>query len=116
MALLLLLLFFIGFFTTPNALSFHRYYRKQLADLFLRFSGNYDNMPLGKVFNAKIRGSERLHQSLPLVQYLPELDEPAERRGFSGTKTSDYFCSVHFFVVPNLWGMCLLTAISIIKE
>ena len=40
----MVLLFLIGYFTNPNALSFHRYYRKQLADLFLRFSGEHKNI------------------------------------------------------------------------
>ncbi len=39
-AIIAVLLFLLVFFTNPNTLSFHRFYRKQLADLFLRFSGD----------------------------------------------------------------------------
>ncbi|MBK6997816.1 MAG: hypothetical protein IPH31_24105 [Lewinellaceae bacterium] len=99
-----MLLFFIGFFTNPNALSFHRYYRKQLADLFLRFSGNYDNMPLGKVFNAKSDDPKDYISPYPLFNTCLNLMNPLKDEAFQGTKTSDYFLLSPFFCGSKLVG------------
>ncbi len=98
------LLFFIGFFTNPNALSFHRYYRKQLADLFLRFSGDHDNMPLGKVFDAKSDNPKDYISPYPLINTCLNLMNPLKDEAFQGTKTSDYFLLSPFFCGSKLVG------------
>jgi hypothetical protein len=85
------LLFILGYFINPNALSFHRYYRKQLADLFLRFSGNNENMPLKDVFNAKSEKKEDYIAPYPLINTCLNLLNPGGDDVFKGTKTSDYF-------------------------
>jgi hypothetical protein len=86
-----ILLFVLGYFTNPNALSFHRYYRKQLADLYLRFSGKNDNMPLKNVFNAKSEKKEDYIAPYPLINTCLNLLSPGGDDVFKGTKTSDYF-------------------------
>lgn len=84
-----LLLFIIGFFTNPNATSFHRYYRKQLADLFLRFSGNNENIALKDVF--KMDGDNKNYIApYPLINTCLNLQNPGGDEKFKGTKASDY--------------------------
>lgn len=98
------LLFLLGFFTNPNALSFHRFYRKQLADLFLRFSGQHDNLPLGKVFDAKSDDLKDYISPYPLINTCLNLMNPLKDEGFQGTKTSDYFLLSPFYCGSKLVG------------
>lgn len=97
-------LFFIGFFTNPNALSFHRFYRKQLADLFLRFSGEQKNIPLMKVFDAKSDDLKDYISPYPLINTCLNLMNPLKDEAFQGTKTSDYFLLSPFFCGSKLVG------------
>lgn len=86
------LLFLIGFFTNPNAISFHRYYRKQLADLFLRFANpSYKNIALKDMFDANSAKKEDYIAPYPLINTCLNLLNPAGDDVFKGTKTSDYF-------------------------
>lgn len=98
------LLFILGYFTNPNALSFHRYYRKQLADLFLRFSGKYDNMALKDVFNADSDKKEDYIAPYPLINTCLNLLNPAGDDVFKGTKTSDYYLLSPLFCGSKLVG------------
>jgi len=103
-AINIVLLFFIGFFTNPNALSFHRYYRKQLADLFLRFSGPFDNLAMGKIFDAKSEDLKDYISPYPLINTCLNLMNPEKDEAFQGTKTSDYFLLSPFFCGSKLVG------------
>lgn len=85
------LLFVLGFFTNPNALSFHRFYRKQLADLFLRFSGKYRNMALKDVFDAQAAEKRAFIAPYPLINTCLNLQNPGGGDKFKGSKASDYF-------------------------
>lgn len=98
------LLLAIGLFTNPNALSFHRYYRKQLADLFLRFSGNHDNMALGDLFDAKSEDPKKYISPYPLINTCLNLMNPEKDQTFQGTKTSDYFLLSPFHCGSKLVG------------
>ncbi|MCC7466100.1 MAG: hypothetical protein IT261_07520, partial [Saprospiraceae bacterium] len=98
------LLFFLGFFTNPNALSFHRFYRKQLADLFLQFSGKHDNMHIGQVFNAKSEELKDYISPYPLINTCLNLMNPGKDAAFQGTKTSDYFLLSPFYCGSKLVG------------
>ena len=100
----LLLLFVIGFFTNPNALSFHRFYRKQLADLFLKFSGSHKNMPLEKVFDAESDDPKDYIAPYPLFNTCLNLMNPGKDAAFQGTKTSDYFLLSPFYCGSKLVG------------
>ncbi|MBV6438409.1 MAG: hypothetical protein EPGJADBJ_00031 [Saprospiraceae bacterium] len=85
------LLFVLGFFTNPNALSFHRFYRKQLADLFLQFAGKHKNMALMDVFNAVSDIKTDYIAPYPLINTCLNLQNPGGGEKFKGTKASDYF-------------------------
>jgi hypothetical protein len=98
------LLFILGFFTNPNALSFHRFYRKQLADLFLQFSGSHNNMPIGKVFDAKSDQLKDYISPYPLINTCLNLMNPGKDAAFQGTKTSDYFLLSPFYSGSKLVG------------
>lgn len=80
-----------GFFANPNALSFHRYYRKQLADLFLRFSGAHNNIPLMNLFNANSANEKDYIAPYPLINTCLNLQAPTGDDKFKGSKASDYF-------------------------
>ncbi|GAB4500207.1 MAG: hypothetical protein OHK0019_38300 [Saprospiraceae bacterium] len=85
------LLFVLGFFTNPNALSFHRYYRKQLADLFLQFAGTHENMALKDVFKIDSDKKADYLAPYPLINTCLNLQNPGGGDKFKGTKASDYF-------------------------
>ncbi|MEL7020801.1 MAG: hypothetical protein AAGK47_04285, partial [Bacteroidota bacterium] len=89
-ALLSILMIVLGFFTNPNATSFHRFYRKQLADTFLNFTGYYRNVPLRELFQMD---SAKLSDKLapyPLINTCLNL-QAVNDKNFKGTKTNDYF-------------------------
>jgi hypothetical protein len=85
------LLFVLGFFTNPNALSFHRYYRKQLADLFLQFAGTHKNMALKDIFKIDSDKKADYLAPYPLINTCLNLQNPGGGDKFKGTKASDYF-------------------------
>lgn len=100
-----LLLFLIGFFTNPNALSFHRFYRKQLADLFLSFSQpEYNNMLLKNVFDATSAEKTDYIAPYPLVNTCLNLLSPGGDDVFKGSKTSDYFLLSPLYCGSKLVG------------
>ncbi|RMF25540.1 MAG: hypothetical protein D6765_10300, partial [Bacteroidetes bacterium] len=88
--LLVVGLFLAGFLTNPNALSFHRYYRKQLADTFLAFAGEYKNLWLKDLFSPKGEAANYLNP-YPLVNTCLNLQNPGGDEKFKGAKASDYF-------------------------
>lgn len=96
------LLFILGFFTNPNALSFHRFYRKQLSDLFLRFSEGYKNVPLKDMFNADSDNKSDYIAPYPLINTCLNLLNPGGGDKFKGSKASDYFLLSPFFCGSKL--------------
>jgi len=96
------LLFLLGFFTNPNAISFHRFYRKQLADLFLRFVHAHRNIPLKDVFNAGSAEQKDYLAPYPLINTCLNLQNPGGGEKFKGSKASDYFLLSPFFCGSKL--------------
>ncbi|MEM9921991.1 MAG: hypothetical protein AAF990_28060, partial [Bacteroidota bacterium] len=80
----------LGFVNNPNALSFHRFYRTQLADAFLHFSGQYKNVPLKDLFNADSDKVNDYMAPYPLINTCLNL-QSIKDKNYSGTKTNDYF-------------------------
>lgn len=97
-------LFVLGFYINPNAISFHRFYRKQLADMYLRFARGYQNIPLKDVFNAESADSKKFVAPYPLINTCLNLQNPAGDDKFMGSKASDYFLLSPLFCGSKLTG------------
>ncbi len=100
----LVTLFVLGFFINPNAISFHRYYRKQLADLFLRFADGFQNIPLRQVFDATSDDSKHYVAPYPIINTCLNLQNPGGDDKFKGAKASDYFLLSPMFCGSKLTG------------
>ena len=85
-----ILLGILGMFTSPNATSFHRFYRQRLADAFLGFAGNYKNVLLKDLFQTDATDKCHYTAPYPLVNTCLNL-QASNDPNFMGTKASDYF-------------------------
>lgn len=94
----------LGFYVNPNAISFHRYYRKQLADLYLRFAGNSKNIPLRNVFDASQDDAKNFLAPYPIINTCLNLQNPGGDAKFKGTKASDYFLLSPLYCGSKLTG------------
>ncbi|MFN0016403.1 MAG: hypothetical protein ACKVU2_17820 [Saprospiraceae bacterium] len=94
----------LGFYVNPNAISFHRFYRKQLSDLYLGFAGKHQNIPLNKLFDAKTTDSPGCQAPYPLINTCLNLQNPGGDAKFMGTKASDYFLLSPLFCGSKLTG------------
>lgn len=103
LVLLLLVLVGIGFLVNPNSLSFHRYYRGQLAKAFLDRSGDYKNILLSDMFDAQ-GGLESWAAPYPLINTCLNLQNPKGDEKFKGAKASDYFLLSPLFSGAKLSG------------
>lgn len=100
----LVTLFVLGFFINPNAISFHRYYRKQLADLYLRFADGYQNIPLRQVFDASGSDPKQYMAPYPIINTCLNLQNPGGDEKFKGAKASDYFLLSPLYCGSKLTG------------
>lgn len=89
----------LGLLTNPNATSFHRFYRKQLADAFLHFAGKDQNVLLHKMQHT---ATERELAPYPLINTTLNLQSSSDPN-FQGSKASDYF-----LLSPNYCGAKLV--------
>lgn len=83
-------LYLVGFLLNPNSLSFHRYYRKQLADAFLSHTDECRNLLLRDISNLKGKHRDYL-APYPLINTCLNLQNPGGQDKFKGAKASDYF-------------------------
>ncbi len=101
-----------GYITNPNASSFHRFYRGQLSEAFLKFAGkgNHRNILLKDLFvvpeaeNTAQKKDVKFHDYLnpyPLINTCLNL-QAAEDPKFQGTKTNDYFLLSPFYCGAKL--------------
>jgi hypothetical protein len=96
-------LFLAGYFLNPNSLSFHRYYRKQLADAFLSHTGEFRNLSLRNVFRIDASATHRdFIAPYPLINTCLNLQNPGGEDKFKGAKASDYFLLSPFFCGSKL--------------
>lgn len=86
-------LLLLGYFLNPNSLSFHRYYRKQLADAFLRHTKKCRNLLLREVFPQEVNEVTKplAKAPYPLINTCLNLQNPGGDNKFKGAKASDYF-------------------------
>ena len=94
----------LGFVANPNGLSFHRYYRKQLADLFLRFSGSYKNDALHRFAQVDSEREADFLAPYPLINTCMNLQNPKGDYKFQGVKASDYFLLSPLFCGSKITG------------
>lgn len=92
-----------GFFTNPNAISFHRFYRNQLADAFLHFTGDFSNVSLKELFKPKSKNPNDYLAPYPLINTCLNLQSIADDR-FQGAKASDYFLLSPLYCGAKLTG------------
>lgn len=97
------LLIILGFFSNPNATSFHRFYRKQLADAFLQFTGNYQNVLLKDLSNVESDQKADYLAPYPLINTCLNLQSSSDPN-FQGTKASDYFLLSPLYSGAKLTG------------
>ena len=98
------ILFVLGFYINPNAISFHRYYRKQLSDLYLRFNSKHRNIPLKDLFDASSSDPKQYLAPYPLINTCLNLQNPRGDEKFKGAKASDYFLLSPLFCGSKLTG------------
>lgn len=96
-------LFVLGYFANPNALSFHRFYRNQLANAFLNKSGEHKNILLQNLLEKKDKEDAYIYAPYPLINTCLNLLSSVGKKenkkkssddaefNFAGAKTSDYF-------------------------
>ncbi len=95
----------LGYFANPNAISFHRFYRNQLADAYLHFGENYKNVELSNLIKQNNTSPENLVAPYPLIntclnlQLLGGGDD-----NFKGAKASDYFLLSPFYFGSKITG------------
>ncbi len=95
----------LGYFANPNAISFHRFYRNQLADAYLHFGAQYKNVELSNLIQQNDNTPENLVAPYPLIntclnlQFLGGGDE-----NFKGAKASDYFLLSPFYFGSKITG------------
>lgn len=97
------LLILLGFFANPNASSFHRFYRKQLSDAFLRFAGNHQNVLLKELSKLDSEKPADYMAPYPLINTCLNLQSSSDPN-FQGTKASDYFLLSPLYSGAKLTG------------
>ena len=81
----------LGFFLNPNALSFHRFYRGQLAEAYLKKASKKENLRLYETFNIDGEAKTDWMNPYPLINTCLNLQNPGGGEAFKGAKASDYF-------------------------
>lgn len=100
-----------GYLVNPNASSFHRFYRGQLSEAFLKFAGTqkHQNIPLSKLYPPR-KPAEKTEEKIqdylnpyPLINTCLNLQASKDPK-FQGTKTSDYFLLSPLYCGAKLTG------------
>jgi len=97
----------LGFLVNPNASSFHRFYRGQLSEAFLKFAGSrkHQNILLKDLVpdnGKKIKIQDYLNP-YPLINTCLNLQASNDPK-FQGTKTNDYFLLSPLYCGAKLTG------------
>lgn len=97
------MLILLGFFANPNASSFHRFYRRQLADAFLQFSGRFQNVLIKDLSRVDSERQGDFLAPYPLINTCLNLQSSSDPN-FQGTKASDYFLLSPLYSGAKLTG------------
>ncbi len=90
-SILLVLLVVSGLFLNPNALSFHRFYRTQLAEAYLKRADRYNNIPVKDLFKSDAKEAKNWLNPYPIINTCLNLLSPGGGESFKGSKAHDYF-------------------------
>ena len=97
------ILIILGLLTNPNATSFHRFYRKQLADAFLHFATTTRNIPIKDLCVVDSKRKEEYLAPYPLINTCLNL-QSSKDPNFQGAKASDYFLLSPLYCGAKLVG------------
>ena len=97
------IIFLLGYIVNPNALSFHRFYRNQLAEAFLHFAPSNRNIKLHQLLPKKEQSKEDYLAPYPLINTCLNLQDDDDTK-FSGTKAYDYFLLSPLYCGAKLTG------------
>lgn len=95
----------LGYFANPNAISFHRFYRNQLADAYLHFAKEYKNIALKNLITEKDTSPKNLVAPYPIINTCLNLQlMGGGDENFKGAKASDYFLLSPFYFGSKITG------------
>ena len=95
----------LGFFANPNAISFHRFYRNQLADAYLHFGEEFNNVELSNLIKQNDPSPKNLVAPYPLINTCLNLQLiGGGDENFKGAKASDYFLLSPFYFGSKITG------------
>lgn len=97
------ILVLMGMFTNPNATSFHRFYRKQLADAYLHFATTNKNILLHQLCQPHSNEHQDYLAPYPLINTCLNL-QSSKDPNFQGAKASDYFLLSPLYCGAKLVG------------
>ncbi len=98
-----IIIFLVGFFTNPNALSFHRFWRNQLTETYLNFAGQNHNIQLKDLARMGSNNEKDYIAPYPLINTCLNLQAINDAK-FEGTKTNDYFLLSPLYCGAKLTG------------
>ena len=97
------LIVLIGFYANPNSLSFHRFYRNQLADAFLNLTGKFKNVRLKNLFKPGSDNPGDYLAPYPLINTCLNLQSTSDPK-FKGAKANDYYLLSPMYCGAKLTG------------
>ena len=96
-------LILLGFLTNPNGVSFHRFYRARLADVFLHFADKNKNTLLSNIHFDEETERDQL-SPYPLINTTLNLRSISGDPRFMGSKANDYFLLSPLYCGAKLTG------------
>ncbi len=97
------MLILVGFYANPNSLSFHRFYRNQLADAFLNLAGKFKNVKIKNLFRTESTDPGDYLAPYPLINTCLNLQSTSDPK-FKGAKASDYYLLSPLYCGAKLTG------------
>jgi len=97
------LIIFVGFYANPNSLSFHRFYRNQLADAYLALVGKFKNVKIKDLFRTESSNVGDYMAPYPLINTCLNLQSTSDPK-FKGAKASDYYLLSPLYCGAKLTG------------
>lgn len=107
----------LGYFANPNAISFHRFYRNQLANAYLHFADDFKNIEMRYLIKQDVKTPNNLIAPYPLINTCLNLQMMnGSDENFKGAKASDYFILSPFYFGSKLTGYLSTESFEDYKE